>query len=254
MRIVSWNVNGIRAAVKKGFCEKIASFEADIIGIQETKANSEQVMKACAEIKNYKRYAHSAIRPGYSGVALFSKIPPNKVITQLGEDRFDQEGRIIASYFDDFLLVNVYFPNGAGKNGDNSRVPYKLDFYDALFDFLDSYQGKKIVMGDFNIAHKELDLARPKENQKTSGFLPVEREHFSQILSRGYIDTFRHFNQSPHQYTWWNMRFKARERNIGWRIDGVLASRNILPMITNAFIWPEILGSDHCPVGIDLKC
>jgi exodeoxyribonuclease-3 len=252
MRIISWNVNGIRAAVKKGFCEQIVKFEADIVGVQETKAMPEQVIEACGELKGFHRYANSAVRPGYSGVAVFSKIEPNNVVTSLGVDQFDREGRFIALYYDDFLLINAYFPNGAGKNGDNSRVPYKLEFYDALFDFLETYDGPKLVMGDFNTACSEIDLARPKENQNTSGFLPIEREHFLKILNRGYVDTFRHFNKSPHQYTWWNMRFRARERNIGWRIDGVLASENAITMVKNAFIWPEILGSDHCPVGIDL--
>lgn len=251
MRIVSWNVNGIRASIKKGFCEKAASFEADIIGLQETKASVEQVMEACSELSDLNRYANSAKRPGYSGVALFSKAKPNKVITSLELEHFDTEGRVIIAYYDDFLLATVYFPNGAGK-GDNSRVPYKLAFYDALFNFLDDHQGPKFIMGDFNTAHKEIDLARPKSNMKTSGFLPEEREHFSKILDRGYVDTFRYFNQAPDQYTWWAMWQNARAKNIGWRIDGVLASSNAMPMVKNAFIWPEVMGSDHCPVGIEL--
>jgi|SRR5579871_5548059 len=252
MRIVSWNVNGIRAAIAKGFCQKLTEFEADIIGVQETKAQEHQVMEACNEITGYHRFTNSAKKLGYSGVALFTKQEPKQLITTLGIDHFDDEGRLIVAIYDDFLLANVYFPNGAGKNGDNSRVPYKLAFYDALFDFLDKYQCPKLIMGDFNTAHQDIDLARPKENQNTSGFLPIERQHFSSILKRGYMDTFRQFNQEPNQYTWWNMRFAARERNIGWRIDGVLASTDAMTMVKNAFIWPSILGSDHCPVGIDL--
>lgn len=251
MRIVSWNVNGIRASIKKGFCEKVASFEADIIGLQETKASVSQVMEACLEIQGYHRYASSAIRPGYSGVALFSKKEPKEIITSLNIEEFDAEGRTIIAFYDEFILATVYFPNGAGK-GDNSRVPYKLAFYDALFNFLDQYKVPKLIMGDFNTAHKEIDLARPKSNQKTSGFLPEERAHFSAILDRGYTDTFRHFNQEPEQYTWWAMWQNARAKNIGWRIDGVLASNDAMPMIKNAFIWPHILGSDHCPVGVDI--
>ncbi len=252
MRIVSWNVNGIRAAINKGFCEKLLDFDADIIGVQETKAKPEQIFEACKNITTYHRYCHSAIRPGYSGVAIFTKKEPKKIVTHLGIDQFDHEGRLIAAFFDNFLLLNVYFPNGAGKLGDNSRVPYKLDFYDALFNFVEQFSGPTIIMGDFNTAHKEIDLARPKQNQKTSGFLPVEREHFSSILNRGYIDTFRHFNQAPEQYTWWNMRFNARPKNIGWRIDGVLANSAALPMVKSAFIWPEVMGSDHCPVGVEI--
>lgn len=253
MRIVSWNVNGIRAAINKGFCEKLVDFDADVIGVQETKAQPEQIFDACKNITNYHRYCHSALRPGYSGVALFTKKEPQKIITHLGIDHFDNEGRFIAAFFDNFILLNVYFPNGAGKLGDNSRVPYKLDFYDALFNFLEQFPGPKMIMGDFNTAHKEIDLARPKQNQKTSGFLPIERQHFSSILDRGYIDTFRHFNQSPEQYTWWNMRFNARAKNIGWRIDGVLANFEALPLVKSAFIWPEVLGSDHCPVGVEIS-
>lgn len=252
MRIVSWNVNGIRAAIKKGFREQTEGFVADIIGIQETKANVAQALEASHAMDNYHRYANSAERPGYSGVMVFSKHEPLNVYSSLGIPEFDREGRFLALQFKDFLLTNVYFPNGSGKDGDNSRVPYKLEFYDALFDFLAKFDGPQFVMGDFNTAHKDIDLARPKENANTSGFLPVEREHFSTVLNRGYVDTFRHFNQEPHQYTWWNMRFRGRERNIGWRIDGVLANKTALPFVTNSFIWPEILGSDHCPVGVDL--
>lgn len=252
MRIVSWNVNGIRAAVTKGFCEKIAHFGADIIGIQETKAKTDQVATACTNLNGYYHYVNSGVRPGYSGVALFSKTEPKDVIMTLNDEKFDREGRFIAAFYDEFILVNCYFPNGAGVKGDNSRVPYKLEFYDAVFDFLDGYSGKKLVMGDFNIAHKEIDLARPKDNQNTSGFLPVEREYFTTILDRGYVDTFRHFNQEPHQYTWWAAWRNTRERNIGWRIDGVLASDECMPIVKNAFIWPQVMGSDHCPVGVEL--
>lgn len=253
MRIVSWNVNGIRAAIKKGFCEKIAQFNADIIGIQETKANEEQVFKACEHIHEYHRFAHSGERPGYSGVALFSKKKPQEVITQINDHQFDREGRVVAALYDNLMVVNVYFPNGSGKDGDNARVAYKLAFYDALFDFLQQFQLPMLVMGDFNTAHQEIDLARPKENINTSGFLLEEREHFSAILQRGYVDTFRHFNKEPNNYTWWNMRFKARERNVGWRIDGVLANKSALNLVTKAFIWPDIMGSDHCPVGVDIS-
>lgn len=252
MRIVSWNVNGIRAAVRKGLCQKITEFGADMIGLQEIKAKPDQVEEACADITDYHRFINSAERPGYSGVALFTKKKPLRIMTSLDEDRFDKEGRMIAAFFEGLLVVNVYFPNGAGKDGDNSRVPYKLDFYDALFDRLEEHDIPKLIMGDFNTAPHEIDLARPKENQNTSGFLPEEREHFQRILSRGYIDTFRHFNKSPDNYTWWNMWRKSRERNVGWRIDGVLASKDAMPFIKSAFIWPEVMGSDHCPVGVDL--
>lgn len=252
MRIVSWNVNGIRAAMKKNFPEQLESFAADIVGIQETKANVDQAREATKDITGYHRYFNSAERPGYSGVMVFSKKEPLNVYSSLGIPKFDSEGRFLALQFESFLLVNVYFPNGSGKNGDNSRVPYKLEFYDALFDFLEQFKGPKFVMGDLNTAHKEIDLSRPKENANTSGFLAVEREHLTKTLARGYIDTFRQFNQEPNQYSWWNMRFRGREKNIGWRIDGVLADQEAMQMVKNGFIWQEIHGSDHCPVGVDL--
>lgn len=253
MRIVSWNVNGIRAAARKGLREKIAQFDADIIGFQETKANPTQVSEATKDIEGYHVFASAPIRPGYSGVAVFTKEAPENVETHFGIERFDNEGRVVIAHYKNFILVNTYFPNGAGKNGDNSRVPYKLEFYDALFEYIARYESPKFIMGDFNVAHTEIDLARPKQNQNTSGFLPVEREHFSKILNLGYTDTFRHLYPTAVEYSWWNMRFRSREKNIGWRIDGVLACEKALPNVHNAFIWQHVDGSDHCPVGVDLK-
>ncbi|MCA9507816.1 MAG: exodeoxyribonuclease III [Myxococcales bacterium] len=251
MRIVSWNVNGIRAAVQKGLHEKIPALHADIIGLQEIRAQEAQIMPLIDFFQGYHLYFSTGMKPGYSGVALFSKNKPNDVISELGE-KFDAEGRFQAAFFDDFCLVNAYFPNGSGKDGDNSRVPYKLEFYDAVKDFLSRYSMPKIIIGDFNTAHQEIDLARPKANQNKSGFLLEEREHFTHFMGDEFIDTFRMRNHDAGHYTWWSNRANARENNVGWRIDYVLACPQINNKVKDAFIWPDISGSDHCPVGIDL--
>ncbi len=251
MRIVSWNVNGIRAATQKGLAEKIPQLEADIIGLQEVRAQQEQIMPLLDQFPGYHLYFSTGLRPGYSGVALFCKNRPREVISELHE-KFDAEGRFQAAFFDDFCLINAYFPNGSGKDGDNSRVPYKLEFYDAVREFLAQYSMPKLIMGDMNTAHYEIDLARPKDNQKTSGFLPEEREHFGQFLGNEFIDTFRASNSEGGHYTWWSNRAGARQKNVGWRIDYVLACQKSHPKVRNAFIWPHVLGSDHCPVGIDI--
>ncbi len=250
MRIVSWNVNGIRSASEKGLGEKIPQFQADIIGLQEVRAQEEQIMPLLDQFMGYHLYFSTGLKPGYSGVALFTKEKPREVITEL-DPKFDAEGRFQAAFFDDFCLVNAYFPNGAGK-GDNGRVPFKLEFYDAVKEFLAQYKMPKIIMGDMNTAHHEIDLARPKENQKQSGFLPEEREHFGRFLGEDFIDTFRARNQEPGHYTWWSNRAGARKRNVGWRIDYVLACKESHHRVKEAFIWPEVVGSDHCPVGIDI--
>lgn len=251
MRIVSWNVNGIRAATQKGLHEKIPLLGADIIGLQEIRAQEAQIMPLVDLFPGYHLYFSTGLRPGYSGVALFSKTKPKEVISDLHE-KFDAEGRFQAAFFDDFCLVNAYFPNGSGKDGDNSRVPYKLEFYDAVKEFLSQYSMPKIIMGDLNTAHQEIDLARPKDNQKQSGFLPEEREHLTEFMGNDFIDTFRFRNPEGGHYTWWSNRSGAREKNIGWRIDYVLACPTSYKKVKDAFIWPHILGSDHCPVGIDI--
>lgn len=252
MRIVSWNVNGLRSAVKKGLWDKIEQFQADIIGIQEVRAQEEQIIPLINDFLGYHLYFNTGLKPGYSGVALFSKTKPKEVISELHPD-FDVEGRFQAAVFENFCVINAYFPNGAGKDGDNSRVPYKLAFYDEVKKFMAKIELPIFVIGDFNTAHQEIDLARPKENQKTSGFLPEERLHFSHFLNEDLIDTFRSRVPEGEHYSWWNLRTKARERNVGWRIDYVLACKKADLMVKDAFIWPQIEGSDHCPVGVDLK-
>lgn len=254
MQIISWNINGIRAATKKGLPSWLNSVDASIIGFQEVRAKREQVPKEIEALVEWKKDFVQAERPGYSGVAVFSKLPNEIVPVSLGEE-FDVEGRIIGAKFGALSVFNVYFPNGGGKNRDNGRIPYKLNFYRALFDWLQNYQKdnpRVIVMGDFNTAHKEIDIARPKANEKTSGFCPEEREEVSRWISAGWIDSFREYCTKPDQYTWWSQMFRARDRNVGWRIDYVMVSDALRPFLKDGFIHMETLGSDHCPIGIDL--
>jgi exodeoxyribonuclease-3 len=253
MKILCWNVNGIRAVKGRGFLEWLYRESPDILCLQETKAHIEQLDADLREPHDYQTYWNYPERKGYGGVATFTKIKPVTVKYGFEGVEFDLEGRIIITEYPDFLLMNVYFPNG--KMGEE-RLKYKMDFYEAFLRFADSLKErgtKLIICGDFNTAHKEIDLARPKENAHVSGFLPEERAWMDKLVAHGYVDTFRHFNQEPNQYTWWDMKTRARERNVGWRIDYFFVTENLLPMVTDAFIMPEVTGSDHCPVGIVLK-
>lgn len=257
LRILSWNVNGLRAAGRKGFADWLHSSNADIVGLQEVRALPEQLTKALREPEGWHAAWAPAERKGYSGVGLLSRAAPEAVDTSLGEERFDVEGRLQVARFGDVTVVNGYFPNGSGKNRDHSRVPYKLDFYQRLFAQLEPARAAGeaiVVMGDFNTAHREIDLARPKSNHKTSGFLPVEREELDRWLRSGWTDTFRHVHGDVEgAYTWWAQRGSCRERNVGWRIDYVLASPGALARLRDAFILPEVMGSDHCPLGVTLN-
>ena len=252
IRILSWNVNGFRAVYKKGFMEWMHKEQPDILCLQETKAEEGQIQKELLDVKGYHWIFSSAQKKGYSGVAVFSKDKPISVAKGFGHDRFDCEGRTIVADFPGFTLCNVYFPNGKSKP---ERLQYKLDFYDHFLKFTTKLrkQGKSVIVcGDVNTAHKEIDLARPKENAKISGFLPEERAWMDAFLASGFIDTLRQFNDKPAQYSWWDMQSGARARNVGWRIDYFLASEDLKARIKSAFILPDVLGSDHCPVGIDL--
>ena len=255
MRIVSWNVNGIRSCEGKGFSKWLAESGADVVGLQEVRATHEQVPEHVRLAKDWHVHVAPAARLGYSGVALFARMRPDEVDTSLGEERFDSEGRLQVAHFGRLAVANVYFPNGNGPVRDHSRIPYKLDFYRALFEKVERLRrgGKRVlVMGDFNTAHREIDLARPKANVKTSGFTPAEREELDRWLRAGWVDTFRHFQPGPGHYSWWSQRYGVREKNIGWRIDYVLASPNALPHIQGAFLHPHVMGSDHCPAGVDV--
>jgi exodeoxyribonuclease-3 len=254
VRILSWNVNGLRACAKKTFPSFLRESKADVIGIQEVRALPEQLDPATRAPSGWHTCFAPAERLGYSGVAIYSRTEPDAVEIGLGERRFDTEGRLLVARFGRTFVVNGYFPKGSGRNRDNSRVPYKLEFYAAVFARVQQLRrrGRVFVIGDFNTAHTEIDLARPKDNAKTSGFLPEERAELARWIDAGWVDTFRarHPGQSGH-YTWWRQWGGARERNVGWRIDYVLASPAAAKRVTDAFIWPGVTGSDHCPVGVD---
>lgn len=253
LRILSWNVNGFRAVYKKGFMDWLHKEQPDILCLQETKAEEVQIQKELADVQGYHWVFCSGQRKGYSGTALFSKVKPSEVSKAMGKDSFDNEGRLIVAAFPDFTLLNVYFPNG--KSGTD-RLQYKLDFYAHFLGFANKLrQGGKnvIVTGDVNTAHKEIDLARPKENSTVSGFLPEERAWMDEFVKSGFVDTFRMFNDKPAQYTWWDMKSGARARNVGWRIDYFFVNEEMKSRVKNAFILPDVTGSDHCPVGIDLE-
>ena len=252
MKIFSWNVNGVRAIEKKGFLEWIEEEDPDIVCIQETKAKVEQLGSSLIEDHGYHTYWHSAEKPGYSGVATFSKVEPYYVQKGLGIDRFDSEGRVLITEHENFLLYNIYFPNG---QKDEIRLNYKLDFYDELLPIINEQVdsgSNVIVTGDWNTAHFPIDLARPKENVKTSGFMPIEREKMDHYVNSGWVDTFRHFHQEPERYSWWSYRSGARQRNIGWRIDYFFVNQSFISQIEDADIHENILGSDHCPVSIKI--
>lgn len=253
IRILSWNINGIRAVSKKGFLPWLKKESPDILCLQEIKATVPQIPNELKYVPGYEAYWYPAQRPGYSGVGTYSKIKSAKVNYGWGIGRFDSEGRALETEYDNFTLFNIYYPNG--KMGPD-RLKYKMDFYEAILaHFLKLRKaGKKLVIcGDYNTAHKEIDLARPKENSKISGFLPIERAWMDKLVENGFIDTFRVFNQKPDQYSWWDLRTGARKRNIGWRIDYHFISDDLKKNLDDAFIMPDVIGSDHCPVGVVLK-
>lgn len=248
-------MNGLRAAHKKGFQRWLSRARANVVAVQEVRAQAEQLPEEVRSPRRWNTHFVSAVRPGYSGVGLFSREEPDDVDTRLGVKEMDAEGRLQVSRLGRLTIVNAYFPNGNGKNRDNSRIPFKLEFYRRLFDRLEKARrdGERLlVLGDFNTAHQELDLARPKDNRETSGFRAEEREEFDRWIRAGWVDTFRHFHKEGGHYSWWTQRVNARERNIGWRLDYVLASHGAMPFVKSAFICPEVYGSDHCPVGVDL--
>ncbi len=251
--MLCWNVNGIRAAHKKGFLDWMVKESPDILCVQETKAMAEQLPDGLRDVPGYRSFFVSPKeKGGYSGVALYTKTEPDKVEFGMGADRFDDEGRIIAATYPGFVLYNVYFPNGKASP---ERLRYKMDFYEAFLEIAAKRVRKGdniIVCGDVNTAHKEIDLARPKENQKISGFLPEEREWMDRFVAAGFVDTYRVFDHSPDRYTWWDMKTKARERNVGWRIDYFYVSKGLLPNLREAFILESVQGSDHCPIGIEV--
>lgn len=252
-RILCWNINGIRAAWKKGFPEWLEKESPDVICLQETKAQPDQLTDDIKHFLNYKSYFNSADKKGYSGVAIYTKHEPLHVRFGFGDPKFDIEGRVIEMEFEKFVLYGVYFPNG-GRGPE--RVEYKLEFYEKLFKRAETMRKKNkniIVCGDYNTAHKEIDLARPKENSKTTGFLPQERAWIDKIIGMDYIDVFREYNTEPGQYTYWDQITRARDRNVGWRIDYFLISTEAKSLVSNARNHMEVMGSDHCPIELELE-
>lgn len=255
MKLISWNVNGIRALLRNGYWSDIFAFSPDILCLQETKAHPDQLSDELREKQGYQSFfASSEVKKGYSGVAVYSKVQPTEVKYGMGIKKFDQEGRMLELHFKDFVLLNVYFPNG-GQGPE--RLKYKLDFYDAFFEHIEGLRKKKkniIFCGDINTAHEEIDLARPKENEKNTGFLPEERAWIDEVVRAGYVDTFRNFNPNKvGAYSYWDMKTRARDRNVGWRIDYFFVSSNMQNKLKSASILPQVFGSDHCPVVLELK-
>lgn len=255
LTICSWNVNGLRATLKGGHLQDwLGSTRPDIVGLQEVKATPDQLDDHPWIELGYRAWWHPAQRPGYSGALLLSKPEPLEVRLGLGVERFDVEGRVIQADYPEFTLLTSYYPN-AGRGED--RLQYKFDFYQAFLDQLTELRdaGRPVVfMGDFNIAHTEMDVARPQEALKGTGFLPEERAWITRLIEHGYIDTFRYLHPDQRDaYTYWDPWRDRRARNIGWRIDYVFISPDLLPHLRRAFIQPEIMGSDHCPVGIELE-
>ncbi len=246
----------MRAIDRNGFFRRwLGRSRAFVVGVQEVRAHRDQLPRRLQQPKGWFADIHAAERKGYSGVALYARRRPDRLLTGLDRSDFDREGRLQIAEFGALVIANVYFPNGSGKNRDNSRVPFKLAFYRALFDRLQEYRdrGRRVlVMGDFNTAHEDIDLARPKQNRQTSGFLASERAELGRWLAAGWVDTFRQFESGPGHYTWWSQRRGVRERNVGWRIDYVLACPRALPFVEGAHIWPRVRGSDHCPIGVDV--
>ena len=253
MKLISWNVNGVRAVVKKGFLDWLDQEQPDILCLQETKAHVDQLTSEILTDHGYHTFWHSGERRGYSGVATFCKEEPLYVQKGLGIKRYDAEGRVLVTEHENFLLYNIYFPNG---QKDDERLQYKLDFYDDLLPIISEQveSGNNVVVtGDWNTAHHPIDLARPKQNVNTSGFMPIEREKLDMYVENGWIDTFRLFHPEGERYSWWTYRFGARERNVGWRIDYFFVNEGFLDNVVDADIHDEIMGSDHCPVSLELS-
>ncbi len=253
IRILSWNVNGIRAQMGKGFTETVRKLNPDILCIQETKAQQDTMPPLQKDLDGYDLYLNSAVQKGYSGTAVLTRLKSLSTTNNIGKEEYDQEGRVITLEFNDFYLLNVYVPN---SGQELKRLDYRRSWDSSLLDYLRRLDAKKPVIftGDLNVAHQPIDLARPEENyNKTAGYTQTEIDGFKSILDAGFVDTYRNRHSDRIQYSYWSMRFRAREKNLGWRIDYFLVSGRILQQVREAFILDEIMGSDHCPVGIELE-
>jgi exodeoxyribonuclease-3 len=254
IRLFSWNVNGLRACARKGFLPWLGSARPDVLALQEVRATADQLDRDVIGPRGYQVHLHPAVRPGYSGTALYTRTAPRSVVLGgLEEPAFDAEGRLIIADFGAFVLYNGYFPNGGNDLG---RVPFKLAFSEAVLQHAERQrrQGRGVVLcGDFNTAHEEIDLANPRSNRKNTGFLPEERAWLTRLLNHGYLDVFRALHpDQPGHYTWWSNRKGVRERNVGWRIDYFFVSEELAERVADARIHPHVLGSDHCPVELVL--
>jgi len=253
MKFISWNVNGIRAVAKKDFFKDLEQMDPDILCLQETKAQDDQVAEVLSGLKNYETYSNSAEKKGYSGTAILTRVKPLSISRDIGLTEFDQEGRVLCLEFQDFFLVNVYVPN---SGNELKRLDYRQEWDLAFYKYLKKLEETKPVLscGDFNVAHRDIDLARPKPNyNKSAGFMQEEIDGMDRYIGGGFIDTFRHFHpDAKGAYSWWSYRAGARGKNVGWRIDYFLVSTSYLSFVKNASILNEIMGSDHCPVQIEL--
>ena len=251
MQITTWNVNGLRAVFRKESWDWVAETQMDVIGLQEIKSREDQLTKAQqALFTETNTVWNPAERPGYSGTLTMSKTAPKESVRGFGIEKFDAEGRVVQSVFDDFRLFNIYFPNG---QRDQERLDFKLEFYAELLNYVDELHKKGenvIIMGDFNTAHNEIDLARPKQNEKTSGFLRIERDWVDKYEEHGLVDAFRTLYPEKVGYSWWSYRAQARERNVGWRLDYFMVSKALMPRIKDVVIHDDVTGSDHCPVSL----
>lgn len=251
MKIISWNVNGLRSVYKKGFCDFVKKQKADFFCLQEIKAKKDQLPSELVKLENYYSYFNSAQKKGYSGVAVYAKEKPISIIRKIGIERFDSEGRYLELKYPGFTLINIYIPHG-GREKENLK--YKILVYKKVHNKLSKCKNKKIIIvGDFNIAHTEKDLARPKQNQRNIMFTPEERSQIDQILNKGFIDSYRKFHGEGGSYTWWPYAFNARKRNLGWRIDYAFVSKKLKNKLNRADIYSKTKGSDHCPIGVELS-
>lgn len=254
MKFASWNVNGLRAVLKRNDFAPFLKLDADVFCLQETKARPEQLPEDIVNLEGYHSYyTFPTIKKGYSGVAIYSKKEPTEVTYGMGIEEMDQEGRLITAHFDTFIFIGGYYPNGGGAP---ERFEYKLDFFDAFLEYADNLRatGKPVIFcGDVNVAHEEIDLTHPKTNQDNPGFRPEVREWVDEVIRHGWVDTFRHLNPGKTEcYSYWDMKSAARDRNVGWRIDYFFISPDLAKKLKNAYIWSDLYGSDHCPVGIDI--
>ncbi|WP_295251205.1 exodeoxyribonuclease III [uncultured Catenibacterium sp.] len=248
MKYVSWNVNGIRACLKKGFLESFKSLDADIFAIQETKAQKDQID---LDIPGYTLYTNDAVKKGYSGTAVLTRIKPLSISYGIGIEEHDQEGRVITLEFEDYYFVTCYTPN---SKKELARIDYRMEWEDAFLAYLDALNKPVILCGDLNVAHNEIDLKNPSSNHHNAGFSDQERSKMTEFLSHGYIDTFRYlYPDKTDAYTWWSYMFKSRERNAGWRIDYFIVSESLKERIKESLIYSDILGSDHCPIGLEME-